>query len=832
MEPLPPFERLAGLDRPAVWGWLQTLRERCWTNQQGRQLLWHDFEAALGPVLESALAGQAPPQALPRPPQWLARAARNTIELTATTWRQTGGFELIRLLERLGIPVDVDDQYVLAIVGSLGSRHDPSRRLAALRDDAELRERFWRIFEVEGGGEISLANIDKFSAETATWRRSVLTLTEEGVLDRERLLTSCLEALRRDFSAYRAGWFSQLFRELRPTDDELVERQALLRHLLRSNVSATTTAAVEHLRRASRTRELEYEPNALRPGLGARTKAAAIGTVALFRDAGKQHPESLNELAPMLTDALEHPAVEVQAATIDLLATWNRKDIAVSAAATLAPTMRQRLDLSPTVAPQPQPGPQPDARLSPPRVRADLAERFAALLEDDRDPELLEHALADLARRPDAEALRPLTKRAARILTGEPPDRVPHERLRAQLARLVLLSTGEPAPQPAHVDPPCRSVVLLRRLQEIGTIVQGKRAPYRLLAEPTDTAGWLDPLEFADRFNAAEPEPADLIAAVLRLGPDDREAAATRIEGRTEAAHAARHALGFATPKRVRIHQHELWSAASRARAPEAEDPLLLRAGLEAAGRGRPVQAVFSASSTLHTGTDRGRPYSFTIWSYRLDVDHGVPSPSNWLSDGATETRRSGRRGLLEGWLDWLCYSTPASLEAVLTEEIWPVFDFGVNHDSPRLLRGILHHPSPLGPLGAIAATRGLVTDYAEDRVIAADAVIAHATRGTLTAESFAHATATLLPTEPITRWASALRVIASAAPTGFVLNSLETLLPQCEPGHRGLAHLTGLYRDLLLTESRHPTPPVRTWLGTIQGSSKVAADARAILRA
>ena len=91
-------------------------------------------------------------------------------------------------------------------------------RTFMLTHDSYLRENvFWRFFEVEGGGEISLANIDKFSSEDGSWKDTVVGLVNDGVLDRDRILRSCLEALNRDFSSYRAGWFSRLYDALDPS---------------------------------------------------------------------------------------------------------------------------------------------------------------------------------------------------------------------------------------------------------------------------------------------------------------------------------------------------------------------------------------------------------------------------------------------------------------------------------------------------------------------------------------------------------------------------------------------------------------------------------------
>ena len=128
----------------------------------------------------------------------------------AQGWSQRPNFVPIRLNELFnGLQVEHTDDYVLAMVGGLGGRHEQEVRLFMLRHDHALRDQvFWRVFEVEGGGEISLANIDKFSREEFNWHNTVVLLANEGTL--AGASRGCLEALNRDFSAYRAGWFSRV----------------------------------------------------------------------------------------------------------------------------------------------------------------------------------------------------------------------------------------------------------------------------------------------------------------------------------------------------------------------------------------------------------------------------------------------------------------------------------------------------------------------------------------------------------------------------------------------------------------------------------------------
>ncbi|GAA1798455.1 DUF6493 family protein [Planosporangium flavigriseum] len=126
----------------------------------------------------------------------------------AESWTQSNTFAGIRTVERLGlISLDHDDAYVLAMVSGLGDRWDGQARIAALHNDPELRETvLWRVFEIEGGGEVSIANVDKYSRLEAGWAETFRALVSDGALPRDRVLTSCLRALGRDFSAYRVAW--------------------------------------------------------------------------------------------------------------------------------------------------------------------------------------------------------------------------------------------------------------------------------------------------------------------------------------------------------------------------------------------------------------------------------------------------------------------------------------------------------------------------------------------------------------------------------------------------------------------------------------------------
>ena len=208
----------------------------------------------------------------------------------AQGWSQRPNFVPIRLNELFnGLQVEHTDDYVLAMVGGLGGRHEQEVRLFMLRHDHA------RAIRCSGGSSrwkaaarISLANIDKFSREEFNWHNTVVLLANEGTLDRGRVLRGCLEALNRDFSAYRAGWFSRVYASLAPTPEETAADQPLLRLCLGSSITATVSLGVKAAGGPAQARPARRR--ALRASLRRRfsgPKAAALSGAAHAGGAGR-----------------------------------------------------------------------------------------------------------------------------------------------------------------------------------------------------------------------------------------------------------------------------------------------------------------------------------------------------------------------------------------------------------------------------------------------------------------------------------------------------------------------------------------------------------------
>ncbi len=382
-----------------------------------------------------------------------------------------------------------------------------------------------------------------FSRPEAGWAQTFQALVADGTLPRDRVLENCLRALGRDFSAYRAGWFAQLYRSLEPTAAESVAYQPLLLRLLRSAVPATVSFAVGQLSAVAKAGALDDERYvalcAAAMVVPAKSTAAAVKLAA---GVAQRRPDLDLVVANAVGAALGHSHRNVQAQALAVLKTLAANEIVIARLDDLEPSVRRAAAewLGVPVPGNHETGPTPmihPARAGGPAQDTTVAELGARLLAGHLAATDVERFLAALAVK-DTAGLQALRKQATKSLS----DPRWATTLRQAVAALVAAVTGE---SPAATGP---DMFLARRLGEVLDIVTGRRAPAQLLATPTDAAGWLDPEVFVARL-AVNPDPPmfDFAAALLRLAPGGRAEAlrsARTLPG--EAGAVARYALGGA----------------------------------------------------------------------------------------------------------------------------------------------------------------------------------------------------------------------------------------------------------------------------------------------
>ncbi|GAA2483672.1 DUF6493 family protein [Winogradskya humida] len=745
-------------------------------------------------------------------PAWVGRLVRERIRMLATSTIGSDTFTEIRTLERLGlVTLEPDDDYVLAMVSGLGDRWGDQSRRGLLRDDPELVERaLWRVFEVEGGGEVSLAALDKYVAVGAGWRRAFADLIEDGVLDRARVLRSCLLALGRGFTAFRAGWFSATYETLSPTVDELAADQALLLDLLRSQVTATVGMAVRCLAtldKAGRIDDAEFVVACV-PALGVPVKKTALGVLKLLAAVAKRHPDGVAEAAGW---GLEHAHGDVQVKALELLRSLDAGDVVAGRLETLEPSV-QRVAVEWLGAAIPAVGEEAAAYQEParelmPMTADDFVERTAALLENARDPLEVELFLSGIYEMSDK--LSPIVKRAATVARG---DRSSWE-LRGHLASLVLTAGGIEHPRygmPAQA-------LLHARLEQGPTV-----------ATPTGAAGWIAPMTLVRRLRDRTPGHHDLVAALLRIAPGGRDEAlraAADLPGET--GQVVRYALGGPPAP---IVTDAWWVAAARARAPYADDPHLIAAGLDGPGQGR------AATYGLVLRPDR---YEFGVhwrasltadppWKHRLTPADQPTVVRSWSDESLGESWTGG-----PDWVAWDALTWPHDAEPFFARGVRSTLDAigtEVEYNTVAVLDALLTHPGRLGPMAAATLASGLSCSDPIGRTRAVDVFVA----GRITNEQLAEAMAQLSgPCKP-TRWAMSLRDAATAGQDTArkVVEVLTLLLPRLDSGYAGLhALLTVLHEESLRLNARPADDAdLRQWLGGLRGSGKAARTAKAML--
>jgi hypothetical protein len=278
--------------------------------------------------------------------RFLDALAHAQIRSMAVAMCRVPEFGLIRAHELAGtITLPADDDYVLAMVSGLtGQFQGEQTKADLLRADPELLDRaFWRIFEIEGNREVSLANVDRYlGPDTQSWQEAVLDLAADGTIDRQQVLDRTLTALAAGFPRYRAGWFSRLHEALQPTLDENAARQTAYSGLLRSPLGPTVTLALGALTALDTVGRLD-DPLAS-AGLAAAVRTPARSTAnKAVRLAGRILRRNTADGLTVLTAALRHPHPDVQAAA---LAELRRH----GGTAARAQVTRQLDDLAPAVA--------------------------------------------------------------------------------------------------------------------------------------------------------------------------------------------------------------------------------------------------------------------------------------------------------------------------------------------------------------------------------------------------------------------------------------------------------------------------------------------------
>jgi hypothetical protein len=791
----------------------------------------------------------------------------------------------VRALVRDGtMPRPEDPAYTVALLAAT-----QYRRAADLvaEDPGLLDHEAWRLFEVEGGGEHSLAAHEKYTGDS--WGDLFRDLAARDATMRVRLLDGSLSALARDFGAFRAGWFSRFHESLAPTDDERALRAAEYARLLRSRTRPTVSFAVAALTRISRASRLEPASilGSLEPVLGEAPVGTAKAALKLVGQAGAD-PGHAREAALVATAALAHPSAEVERAALKLiddlvpkpddalaqalaerldevapsqrtaaeaalirLGGGTRTAPAQAGAAAEDPAARRHGDVAATRRAETSAGPaEPprprDAALAPERALApletldELIDTAVSVVETGAPAEDSERILEAVGRLvaersdPFARTTAALARRCRTIL--ERRDSTPFDGFdaRADIAAVLWswASGDAVAAASRRSADPGAGGFLSARAAEVAAWARGGET-FHILALPTHAGGWIDPPVLVERLLARPPASRlDLVAAILRLAPRRRAEAlrmAKDLDG--EAGAAVRYALGG--EERIGATA-AWWVAAARARTPGEDDAPLERRhpGLGPdAGRAARFEIAEHISRrgisrlTLEVQPQPSGPPRVELPTVLMCRDAAT---SSWF--GRSET----------AMLRWIATIQPAYREAwaalgsvVMARNVdWWSADWA----NRVYLEPFVGPLAPIGPHARRLIGIALGAKEAGERGLASDVVGLALADGRLSPEGLAGglAAAAELGCDRPRRWALSLADVAAVSPahSGAVAAAIGVTLPAIvDRRPTALVPLLRLLDELLAAPGSSPlTDGLATLRSLAERSGQTGRLARSIL--
>ncbi|MEM8703390.1 MAG: DUF6493 family protein, partial [Pseudomonadota bacterium] len=730
-------------------------------------------------------------------------------------------------------------------------------------EEVLLSRDVWRFFEVEGGGEFSLANHDKFAKQgTPTWSDRLIGYAEAGKLDRQRLLDASLDALERDFGQYRAGWYSRFHAALAPTKEEIAARAGRYLGLLSSSVPPTVSFALKFVQATDKSDPLEPARllASLEPALQARSKGTVLAALKLVDRAAARDKKIRSEAAKAVTLALVSEDAGVQKAALDVIERLSDRDecnvhvLLADYVDLVAPSLRSRIAGMAGSAVQPGARERTDpvepaqaVAISPVENADEALALYLSLLETPRDPIEVERAIDGMSRfgaalRENETLLSPLKKRARQVWAR--PGGV------GVRAVLALTGRGLCEGQPigslageedgretdALVDETRQqSLHLARNGEMLDRVLAGASLP--LLSLPGDSSGTLavaDLLDRLQRYAAAGvlPGTADLSMALMRLCAETPVApAGLTLDSEPE------RAFAYALGQDVEVGPTpELWAAAWRARRPVHDDSRV--AALF--GKSYPECGV-SAKMALDVVRKESAGGAY-FW-----VDVTVPiTPDVEGEGGGWRTILSKKERIVPCMLRhcgssfadiaWasLCRPDAPDLffrQALLNQDVWQK----LTDNHTRAYLEPFFRPGPgIGPMGAGVLAYYMAVEDKSVTSLAAEAAVETLSVGRLATRDLACAIRAFLLSGalPTARWTKAFAAMAEAGAAHLVREAIGLILdfpPERCP--RDLGGMLELYYELHVDAGTVPErPETLTCLASLPGGGKTAKFSKKVL--
>jgi Family of unknown function (DUF6493) len=285
--------------------------------------------------------------------EFFETVARNIVEQGV----QRAALLVRRALEEGLIDAPPDrDAYIRGIVVEVGGGW-ANRESAydAVRADNSLVDEIWQFFEVDCGTELSNAAawmVDERGVLVGgrhenRWLDALTRLTDDGVIDRDRLLDAALDALQRDFRPSMVGYYAKVHEALGPTQDERHARVDRYLSLLSSPVPLVVKEGLAGLKALKADVSPDGLARAAAGPLSQKQKNLAVEMLSLLTRATEREPDARPVLLDAAALALAHERADVQERALTLLERYPDevpRGALLGYVDVVSPTLRQRVE--------------------------------------------------------------------------------------------------------------------------------------------------------------------------------------------------------------------------------------------------------------------------------------------------------------------------------------------------------------------------------------------------------------------------------------------------------------------------------------------------------
>lgn len=737
------------------------------------------------------------------------------IQLTTPTWvddwihwllnDNPGEFWLVKNLHQQGFcSKPTSDNYILGMVQCLlndkkveGTLYD-----CLLANKDLLEQDIWKIFEIEGGGEFSLAAKDKYVNEINTWSATLKRLADEKILPRNRLLDESLNALEKDFAQFRAGWYSRFFVALAPTIDEIHARHDKLLFLLDSQIKPTISFALKYLQQLEKKKRLDADTfiKAVDPVLTTTTKMTVMTGLKVLESICKRQHSAASAVSHKLVKTLYMENADVQNKVFALLNNYGRKDDRLLIDALddmqefIVPSLKTKLcewtgKGSFEEAEIDSDFPNEAIELNNVEEVAaiesfdELVEQLSQVIESPDEPSNIERVIDGLYRFRSGNVesfvslAAPLHKRVKQIVSRGEPKWVQYHLALAVLSILEKQNHLKPILQDLLKlqDSEFEHVIVARFFYLVEEVIANSQSVLPLISLPSNTMGFICPEKLVQRMSrlcASGEEMPELerVLTILRLDKNSLSsellaAVSCKLTAMdTEFTFACAYALGAD----VQLgHTQSLWIAAATIRNPDSVTPeVIAKFGDLGPNTGSSVQY----KTWVKTKTSG----EYTFYDLKIDVTPQSPNsiPLEHLAvlfhRNKDDYYNKVHFGQDKALVRWGSTIMPGNLEpyfacgAVELDITWAEAQWHVQSFFEPLLAVTV----PFKPMARLLLIAGLSSKEQGQRGITIDILIAAIDDGRFKYEVFAEQMAGLATTGIIivSRWTKALKEISAVS--------------------------------------------------------------------